>query len=459
MNRILARTTMLLAAGALCTGLVAASCSSNKGPDTGSVKLDLTTGGLTISQVSYTVNQGGAVVTTGAINVSDPNATVSLDLVLPVGTGYTISFTATAQPGSVACMGTSAAFNISANQSTPVPPLTLTCGVAGTGPSQTGSASISVNVSVINGDNCPAIKEVSASPGQISVGGSIALSANATDSDATDALTYTWSSGGTTFATGKLATFVCSPAGTQTISLVVDDHHTPSNCTAPATVTVTCIATATGGSGGSAAGSGGSAAGSGGSAAGSGGSAAGSGGSAAGSGGSAAGSGGSAPGGSGGTAQGEGPCGACELASSDGNCDPGFLSQDGSGVPFGCDSLPTVGQVSACKALLTCINTNNCSTNSTGTAAGDNASEGCYCGPAPETSSACIGGAGVVGKCIALYHAAAMADSAALTATSTEGAFASFIATAAFDPTTAVGMADNIKDCAFHALCTVCNGL
>ena len=146
MNRILARTTMLLAAGALCTGLVAASCSSTKTPDTGSVKFDLTTGGLTISQVSYTVNQGAAVVTTGAINVSDPNATVSLSLVLPVGTGYTISLSATAQPGSVACLGTSAAFNIVANQTTAVPALTLTCGTTGTGPSQTGSATISANV-------------------------------------------------------------------------------------------------------------------------------------------------------------------------------------------------------------------------------------------------------------------------------------------------------------------------
>ena len=163
--------------------------------------------------------------------------------------------------------------------------------------------------------------------------------------------------------------------------------------------------------------------------------------------------------------QNETACGVCELASSDGNCDPAFLSQDGSGVPFGCDSLPTAGQITACKNLLTCINANNCATNGTGTTAGDNAAEGCYCGPAPETAANCNGGTGVVGKCISQFHAAALADgavdprAASLTATSTEGAFASFIGVASFDPTTAVGMADNIKDCAIHSACTACNSL
>jgi hypothetical protein len=151
-------------------------------------------------------------------------------------------------------------------------------------------------------------------------------------------------------------------------------------------------------------------------------------------------------------------CSACELGSSNGNCDPAFLSQDGSGAPFGCDSLPLPAQVTACKALLTCINTNPCSTNSTGTAAGDNPVEGCYCGPAPETTGNCLAGTGITGVCLTQYHNAAVADGAVV-AGSAEGTFSSYIAAAAFDPTSAVGMADNIKTCAIDAPCSVCNGL
>ena len=433
MTRISARLTTFLAATALFTGVVASGCSTGtkSSPDVGKVAFALSAGGLTLSQVNYTVNQGATQVTTGAINVTDPNSTVSLDLVLPVGTGYTIALSATAQPGSVACTsGTSPAFSIIANQTNPVS-IVLTCGTAGSATGPTGNATINASVSVVNGDNCPNIGFVSASPAQTSVGAPVALNALATDSDASDAstLTYTWSSGGTTFATGAVATFTCAPSGTQTVTLTVDDHHVPSNCPVTATVKVNCIATGVGGS---------------------------------------TGTGGAATGGVTGTggAVSEAACGSCELASSDGNCDPGFLSQDGSGVPFGCDSLPTSGQVTACKALLTCINTNNCSTNGNGTAAGDNAVEGCYCGPSPETSSACNGGTGIVGLCKTQFHNAAVADGAAgdpraagLTTASAEGAFASFISVASFDPTTAVGMADNIKDCAVHSACTVCNSL
>ena len=150
-------------------------------------------------------------------------------------------------------------------------------------------------------------------------------------------------------------------------------------------------------------------------------------------------------------------CQACELSSSNGDCDPGFLSQDGSGHPFGCSSLPLVAQVAACQELLTCIASHGCSSNSLGTAPGDNPAEGCYCGPAPETTSSCLTGSGVVGACVAQYHAAAIADNVpGLTASSSEGTFAGYIGVAAYDPTSALGMADNVVACAVDAPCSVC---
>jgi hypothetical protein len=155
-------------------------------------------------------------------------------------------------------------------------------------------------------------------------------------------------------------------------------------------------------------------------------------------------------------------CGACELGSSNPNCDPGFLSQDGSGTPFACDSLPTA-MIQPCKDLYHCIASNNCSTNSTGTGAGDNPVEGCYCGPSPETSANCLSGVGITGACQALYHAAALADPASgLTTASAEGLFASYIGNKSFDPSTAVGMANNVATCAVDAPCsgaTQCGGL
>lgn len=154
-------------------------------------------------------------------------------------------------------------------------------------------------------------------------------------------------------------------------------------------------------------------------------------------------------------------CQECELNSYSDQCDPSFLTaqQDSSGDPiagtFGCSTLASPAAQAACSALLACIITKNCSTNSTGSAPGDNPVEGCYCGPAPETSLNCVGGTGVTGPCITQYHNAAIADGK-VAAGASEGKFAAYIATAAFVETSAVGLADNIVDCAIDAPCSEC---
>ncbi|HZL17110.1 MAG TPA: hypothetical protein VFG23_05130, partial [Polyangia bacterium] len=122
MIRNSAKLTALAAVALLC-GTVAMSCSKTTNPtDVGSAKLALNIGGATVSTVAYTVLSGGTPPTTlasGTINVSDPNATVSLDITLPAGTGDTVQLAATTSAG-VACTGTSAAFNVVAGQATNV---------------------------------------------------------------------------------------------------------------------------------------------------------------------------------------------------------------------------------------------------------------------------------------------------------------------------------------------------
>jgi hypothetical protein len=332
--------------------------------------------------------------------------------------------------------------------------MTITCGAGSTG---TIPGQVDVNATVISGDNCPSITSGAVAPAVTSVGASIAVSAAASDPDAADTLSYTWTDGvgGPTLATGNNTSVVCPSSGTHHIILVVADNHTPS-CSKSVDLPVNCVAVATGTGGTAGTGTGGVAG------SGTGGSTGGTAGT--GTGGS---TGGTAGTGTGGQAGGTGgmmvdvwaECGACELGSSNVNCAAYYISVDGSGSPFGCDGLAGgAAEIQACKDLSHCILAQNCSTNSTGSAAGDNAVEGCYCGPAPETSASCLSGTGIAGLCAAAYHTAAIADPASgLTASSTEAAFAMYIATAAFDPTTAVGMADNLMQCAIDAPCKAAN--
>jgi hypothetical protein len=155
-------------------------------------------------------------------------------------------------------------------------------------------------------------------------------------------------------------------------------------------------------------------------------------------------------------------CQECELGSDSNQCLPSYLTAqlDSSGDPiagtFGCSTLASPAAQAACNALVACIVTKNCSTNGTGTAPGDNPVEGCYCGPAPETSTNCLTGTGVTGPCITEYHNAAIAEGK-VAAGQPEGVFAAYISQAAFSPTvSAISLADSIVDCAIDSPCAEC---
>jgi hypothetical protein len=111
---------------------------------------------------------------------------------------------------------------------------------------------VDVNFRVVRGDNCPLLTSWSASPLQVSApGGSIDLSATATDADARETLTFSWTAPAGRFtvpsstgASGASATtkYVCDKPGPQKLTVTVTDNHVPSSCSASQTFPVTCVA-------------------------------------------------------------------------------------------------------------------------------------------------------------------------------------------------------------------------
>jgi hypothetical protein len=153
-------------------------------------------------------------------------------------------------------------------------------------------------------------------------------------------------------------------------------------------------------------------------------------------------------------------CQSCELSSSQGVCasenitatsntDP--KTGDQTGVGWGCSTFADPKAKSACLALLHCLNVNGCAH------PGESPVTGCYCGAAP--AEPCMGGQGITGACITEYQAAAIASPGGPSQGATGGQLSQFIATASGDPTTPVGLADNIKHCANETNCDACQAL
>lgn len=153
-------------------------------------------------------------------------------------------------------------------------------------------------------------------------------------------------------------------------------------------------------------------------------------------------------------------CQACQLASAVPLCDPPNLTATSSqdprtgeqtGIGWGCGTLPTQGARAACTALLHCLNAHDCEKG------GRNPVMGCYCGNA--TAVPCFAGEGVDGPCIPEYEAAAAASVGGPAAGASASQRARFIATEASNPTTAIGLADNLRKCAIDTPCQVCEAL
>jgi hypothetical protein len=205
---------------------------SKQPENVGEVGLRLTLpGGSLLNSVSYTVTGPGSFTKTGSVDLSKSN-TLSMQLSLPAGGPYSITLTGTTSDGASACAG-SGTFSVSAHQTSNAI-VHLTCHEA----ARTGSVFVSGVLNI-----CPQIDGVAASPSEVLVGKSVALSATAHDTDAAPAaLTYAWSasSGTLSSATAASPTFTCTTAGDATLTLTVSDGDAAVGCADTQTTTVTC---------------------------------------------------------------------------------------------------------------------------------------------------------------------------------------------------------------------------
>ena len=217
---------------ALLTAVCGASCQGQVGgsaADEGQVVLALTIpDGATISSVSWTVrSSSNQLLASGTTNTSRSGATASFAVGLAAGTGDVVTMTATTSAGET-CTGSSAPFNVVANQTSPVS-ISLNCqAVIADG----GVGSVVVMATVVPGDSCPALTSWTISPAAAAAnGGRIDVTASATDAD-NDTLTYQWSAAAGSFAssTATTTTYTCGPVGSQVLHLIVSDGHAPVPC-------------------------------------------------------------------------------------------------------------------------------------------------------------------------------------------------------------------------------------
>jgi hypothetical protein len=235
-----------LAGLALLGGAVGLNCGkTSNNPNGGDLKLAVVLpGGVHIDNVTYQVlsSSNATIAGPGTFSVTDPNATISLDIVVPVtptgDAGDEVTLTATDSLGNN-CTGTSPRFPVLAGTN-PAVTMTLSCG-SNTASGATGNIGVTANV--VEGDVCPSITSGVVAPDQVSVLGTANVAATATG---TSTLTYAWAPA-TNFAapTAPATTYTCTASGTQTFTLTVTDSHMPTPCSTQATFTITCVATTT----------------------------------------------------------------------------------------------------------------------------------------------------------------------------------------------------------------------
>ncbi len=231
-----------LAGLALLGGAVGVNCSKSSNPNNGDVKLAVVLpGGVHIDNVTYSVlnSANTTIAGPGTFGVTDPHATISLDIVVPVtptgDAGDEVTLTATDSLGN-SCTGTSPRFQV-VSGTNPAVMMTLTCGTA---TASTSTGNIGVTATVVEGDHCPNITAGVVAPDETSVGGSVNVASTATDADG-ETLTYTWAPAANFLAPGSASTkYTCTTAGTQSFTLTVSDNHTPTACTTVATFTIKC---------------------------------------------------------------------------------------------------------------------------------------------------------------------------------------------------------------------------
>lgn len=210
---------------ALWLALVPASCGGDAAaPQTIAMRAALTfPADSNIGSVTYLVtSRSGATLEMGTISVSSTNAALSLNMMLPPGTGDILELTATTGSGG-SCTGKSVPFDVIAGGAT------------------------SVNLTLICGDSqptaCPEIQSWMVTPDEAEVpDGMISASVTVAEADATEPLSYSWKATGGVFNDASAAStiYTCTSLGPQSITLTVTEGTPPSACSTTAVFQVGC---------------------------------------------------------------------------------------------------------------------------------------------------------------------------------------------------------------------------
>jgi len=209
-----------------------ASHGGNSGPN-GALDLGLQLApGTTVSEAVYTISGPNGFFSAGNVAVGE-SADVPVVLQhLPLGTGYELDMSAPASDGQTLCQGTST-FDISdGNPKTVV--VHLVCAV----PSGEAAVFASLNI-------CPLIDSLGASPMDVRLGGTVALTSAAHDSDSGPSpLGYKWAINGAPLKaqSGPNLKFLCSSAGSFNFTLTVSDGDTTPGCADVLSLTAHCSA-------------------------------------------------------------------------------------------------------------------------------------------------------------------------------------------------------------------------
>jgi cysteine-rich repeat protein len=231
MTRPFPRSKAILAIATLFAGAAFINCSqkptvSQNSDEIGSVGLALKIpGGQHIDSVHYKLSGGGLATPIEAdVNVAGEATTFSFQISgVPAGTGYKVELSAKTNeaPSLTTCLGSKDNVTVSASKVVLVD-ISLIC---------RGNARTTGGI-LVNGkiqDYCPTIDTYAADKSHVNTGDSLNVTSTGHDPDATDVLTFTWSSdagaGVFTPADGKAknAAFKCTVAGTHTLTLTLSD--------------------------------------------------------------------------------------------------------------------------------------------------------------------------------------------------------------------------------------------
>ena len=229
----------------LCLGLAGYGCAGTETQqgESGSLSLDLVlAGGVEIDVVDWQIT-GNDMNMGGAIDVSAPGSTASVEVFgLPVGAEpYVVELSAVSADQEVTCRG-SAEFDVEVGVSTQVMVM-LNCKRQ----DQLGAVRVNGKFNI-----CSELTKVVVSPLQTSVGNDISLLSAAVDEEG-DPISYMWSSHSGSLAdpTAASTSYTCTEVGDDDITILVSDDG-GSYCMSMWTVRVTCVDGdgGTGGSGG-----------------------------------------------------------------------------------------------------------------------------------------------------------------------------------------------------------------